>query len=134
MQNFILLIARVALTLAFIATGIGKLTAYAAAAKLLVAHGLAPGLLPLMLAIELGGGLAVLVGLFTRAAAWVLFAYTLVVAMAFHADLANQQQLLEFLRSFAIAGGFLVLAVHGAGRLSLDAWRRRRRQRQKLFS
>lgn len=134
MQNFTLLIARLALTLVFILTGIGKLTAYATASKLLVAHGLAPGLLPLMIVIELGGGLAVLLGLYTRAAAWLLFAYTLAAGMAFHSDLANQQQLLEFMRNLAIAGGFLALAVQGAGRVSLDAWRQRRRQRQKLFS
>lgn len=134
MQNFTLLVARLALTLVFILTGIGRITAYAAASKLLVAHGLAPGLLPVMIAIELGAGVAILAGLYTRAAAWLLFVYTLAVGMAFHNDLANQQQLLDFLHSLAIAGGFLVLAVHGAGRLSLDAWRHRRRQRQKLFS
>ncbi len=133
MQNFTLLIARLALTLVFILTGIGKLTAYAAAARLLIAHGLAPGLLPLMIAIELGGGLAILAGWYTRAAAGLLFVYTLAVGMAFHNDLVNQQQLLDFLRNLAVAGGFLVLAVHGPGRLSLDAWRRHRKRRQKIF-
>ncbi|HEU0276674.1 MAG TPA: DoxX family protein [Rhodanobacteraceae bacterium] len=134
MHNFTLLLARLALTLVFIVTGVGKLTAYAAASKLLVAHGLPAGLLPLMIVIELGGGVAILAGLYTRAAAWLLFVYTLAVGMAFHTDLANPQQLLDFMRSLAIAGGFLALAVQGAGRLSLDAWRRRHRQRQKLFS
>ncbi|MBS0381378.1 MAG: DoxX family protein [Proteobacteria bacterium] len=133
MRNFTLLVGRLGLSLIFILSGIGKLTAYSATAKLLVAHGLPPGLLPLVIFAELGGGLAVLCGLLTRWAAAGLFVYTLLAAILFHNNFADHEQWINFMKNVAIAGGFLLLAVHGAGDLSLDAWRRRRRQRQKIF-
>lgn len=133
MQNFTLLIGRLGLSLIFILSGIGKITAYQATAKVLVAHGLPPELLPVVIFVELGGGLAILCGLLTRSAAVGLFAYTILTAVIFHNNFADHDQWINFMKNLAIAGGFLVLAVHGPGLLSLDAWRRRRKQRQKLF-
>ncbi|MGH8126128.1 MAG: DoxX family protein [Rhodanobacteraceae bacterium] len=133
MQNFTLLVGRLGLSLIFILSGIGKITAYHATEKLLVAHGLAPGLLPLVIFAELGGGLAVLCGLLTRWAAAGLFMLSLLSAVIFHGDLAEHAQWINFMKNVAIAGGFLILVVHGPGDLSLDAWRGRRKQRQKIF-
>lgn len=133
MQNFTLLIGRFGLSLIFILSGIGKLEAYQDTAKLLVAHGLPPGLLPLVIFAELGGGLAVLCGLLTRWAAVGLFVYTLLTALLFHNNFADHGEWINFMKNIAIAGGFLVLAAQGPGDLSIDAWRRRRKQRQKIF-
>ncbi|TAM97688.1 MAG: DoxX family protein [Rhodanobacteraceae bacterium] len=129
MQNFSLLIARLGLSLIFILSGLGKIMAYGATAKMLVAQGLAPGLLPLVILVELGGGLAILCGLLTRWAAVGLFFYTILTAVIFHSHFADHEQWINFMKNLAIAGGFLVLAVHGPGLLSLDAWRRRRKQK-----
>lgn len=133
MHNFTLLIGRLGLSLIFILSGIGKINAYHATAKVLVAHGLPPGLLPLVIFAELGGGLAILCGLLTRWAAAGLFVYTLLAAAIFHNNLADHEEWINFMKNLAIAGGFLVLAAHGPGLLSLDAWRKRRKQRQKLL-
>ena len=133
MQNFTLFVGRLGLSLIFILSGIGKLMAWHATEKVLIAHGLPPGLLPLVVFAELGGGLAVLCGLLTRWAAVGLFVYTLLAAMIFHNNFADHEQWINFMKNFAIAGGFLVLVVHGAGGLSIDAWRRYRRQKQKIF-
>ena len=129
MQNFSLLIARLGLSLIFILSGLGKVTAYGATAKMLVAQGLPPGLLPLVILVELGGGLAILCGLLTRWAAAALFFYSILTAVIFHSHFADHEQWINFMKNLAIAGGFLVLAVHGPGLLSLDAWRRRRKQK-----
>jgi putative oxidoreductase len=75
----------------------------------------------------------VLCGLFTRWAAACLFVYTLVTALIFHNNFADHDQWINFMKNLAIAGGFLILAAQGAGGLSIDAWRKRRKQRQKLF-
>lgn len=133
MQNFTLLVGRLGLSLIFILSGIGKITAYHATANALVAQGLPPGLLPLVIFVELGGGLAILVGLLTRWASAGLFFYCILAAVIFHDHFVDQEQLINFMKNFAVAGGFLVLAVHGPGVLSLDAWRRRRKQKQKIF-
>lgn len=133
MQNFTLLIGRLGLALIFILSGVGKITAYHATAKVLVAHGLPPGLLPLVILVELGGGLAILCGLLTRWAAAALVVYTILTAVIFHNNFGDHGEWVNFMKNLAIAGGFLILAAHGPGQLSLDAWRRRRKQRQKLF-
>ncbi len=133
MQNFILFVARIGLSLIFILSGIGKIMAYSATARVLAEHGLAPGLLPLVIFAELGGGLAILCGLLTRWASAGLFIYTILAALIFHNHLADHAQWINFMKNLAIAGGFLALAVQGPGGFSLDAWRRRRKQRQKIF-
>ncbi len=133
MQNITLLLGRIGLSLLFVLSGAGKLAAYHATTTLLVAHGLPPGLLPLVILAELGGGLMILCGLCTRSTAVVLFVYTILVALLFHNRLADHAEWLDFMQNLAIAGGFLLLAAQGPGLLSLDAWRRRRRQRQKIF-
>ena len=133
MQNLTLFIGRLGLALLFIVAGAGKLAAYAATQKLLAAHGLAPGLLPLVLVVELGGGALILTGLATRTAAGVLVVFTLATALLFHADFAAAGQLTQFMKNLAIAGGLLLLAAQGPGGWSFDAWRRRRKQRQKIF-
>lgn len=133
MQNFSLLLARLALSLIFILSGIGKLMAYHATATALAAHGIAPGLLPLVILVELGGGLAVLAGFLTRWAAAALLVFTVLAALVFHHDFTDHAQWINFMKNIAIAGGFLLLAVNGGGDLSIDAWRKRRRQRKKIF-
>lgn len=133
MQNFTMLVGRLGLSLIFILSGIGKIANYHATANLLAAHGLPPGLLPLVIFAELGGGLAVLCGLLTRWAAAGLFVYTLLTAVIFHGNIADHEQWINFMKNIAIAGGFLLLVVHGPGDLSLDAWRRSRRQKKKIF-
>ena len=62
-------------------------------------------------------------GLWTRAAALALAAFTLLAAAIFHANFADQIQQIMFLKNLAIAGGFLLLAARGAGEWSLDARR-----------
>lgn len=133
MQNLTLLVGRLLLSALFIVAGAGKLATYAATTQLLAAQGVAPGLLPLVICVELGGGLLVLAGLFTRWAAVALFVYALLTTIVFHDHLADHTQWAGFLEGIAVAGGYLLLAMQGAGSLSLDAWRRRRKQRQKLF-
>lgn len=133
MQNLTLLLGRLGLALLFIVAGAGKAAAYAATQQVLAAHGIAPGLLPLVLLVELGGGALILTGLATRTTAIVLVLFTLAAALLVHIDFAASGQMTHFLKNVAIAGGLLVLAAHGPGGWSLDAWRRRRKQRQKIF-
>ena len=80
-----------------------------------------PGmLLPLVIALEVGGGLAIIAGWQTRLTAVALAVFTLVAAAIFHNNLADQTQMIMFMKNIAITGGFILLAVHGAGGYSLD--------------
>jgi putative oxidoreductase len=74
-------------------------------------------------ALELGGGFALLLGYRTRIVAAALALFSILTALTFHADLADQNQLIHFFKNFAMAGGLLQVATFGAGRFSVDARR-----------
>ena len=121
------LLGRFGLSLIFIISGWGKIGGYAATQQYMEAMGVPGGLLPLVIALELGGGLALLAGAFTRWIALALGAFSLVAAAIFHSNLGDGMQAILFWKNVAMAGGFLMLFAHGAGALSVDAaWTRRR--------
>lgn len=121
------LLGRLGLSLIFIISGWGKIAGYTATQQYMEAMGVPGPLLPLVIALELGGGLAILAGAFTRWFALALAAFSLISAALFHGNLGDANQAIHFWKNIAMAGGFLMLAAHGAGTLSLDAvWTRRR--------
>lgn len=125
MNNVLTLLGRIGLSAIFILSGLSKLGAYAGTQQYMESAGVSGGLLPLVIALEVGGGLAVLSGTFTRWAAAGMAVFSVVSAVLFHADLADQNQFIHLSKNIAIAGGFLMLAAHGAGAFSVDAWRSR---------
>jgi putative oxidoreductase len=126
MHAFNSLFGRIALSALFIVSGLGKLAAYAGTQQYMAAAGVPGFLLPLVIVVEVGGGMLILAGAFTRATAIVLALFTLAAGILFHANLADQNQFIHLLKNIAIAGGFLTLAAHGAGPVSIDALRRKR--------
>ena len=118
------LAGRILIAALFLIAGIGKLgSGYAGTQGYMEAMGVPGVLLPLVIALEIGGAILVIAGLWTRVTALALGAFTILSAMLFHANFADQMQQIMFLKNFAIAGGFLFLAVKGAGRWSMDAHR-----------
>lgn len=117
------LVVRLLLAQIFIIAGAGKISAYAGTQSYMEAFGVPGELLPLVIIAELGGGLALAAGLLTRWVALALAGFTLVAALIFHFDFAEQTQMIAFMKNVAITGGLLLLVRHGAGRFSLDGWR-----------
>jgi putative oxidoreductase len=115
------LAGRALLSVIFIVAGIGKIGAYAGTQGYMESMGVPGALLPLVIALEIGGGLAVLLGWQTRVAAFLLAGFCLLSALIFHADLGDQMQSILFMKNLAIAGGLLTLCASGAGAWSLDA-------------
>lgn len=74
-------------------------------------------------AIELGGGIALILGYRTRIVAGALALFSLLAAFAFHSAFADQNQMIHFFKNLAMAGGLLQIVAFGGGRLSLDARR-----------
>jgi putative oxidoreductase len=119
------LAGRVLLSLIFIQSGFGKLTGYAGTQAYMESAGVPGILLPLVIIVELVGGLAIVVGWRTRLWAVLLAGFSLLSALLFHFKPDEQMQMILFMKNVAIAGGFLLLVAHGAGALSLDARSRR---------
>jgi putative oxidoreductase len=120
MEKISQFVARLFLAQMFLLSGIFKIGGYAGTQGYMEAMGIPGMLLPLVIALEIGGGLAIIAGWQTRLVSIVLAAFTLAAAAIFHNNLADQTQMIMFMKNIAIAGGFILLAVHGAGGYSWD--------------
>jgi putative oxidoreductase len=122
------LAGRLLLAQLFIIEAVLKLSDYPGTVAYMAHYGLPMLLLWPAIALELGGGLLIALGWQIRPVALALAGFCLMTAAIFHANLADRGQFIHFQKDFALAGAFLILCINGAGRLSLDAWHRRRYQ------
>ena len=126
-SDLLALVGRVLLGLIFVLSGWGKLTGFAGAAGYIASKGLPmPEVLAgIAVAIELGGGLALVVGFKARWAALAIAVFLVVISPIFHnfwdapaAQAMNQQ--INFMKNVAILGGMLIVMAFGPGRFSID--------------
>jgi putative oxidoreductase len=126
-------VGRVLLALIFVLSGISKLGAIATTAAHMADHGIpyANDLVWGAVALELGGGILLIVGFLTRLVAAAYFFYVLALAVIFHAywtmtGAAAHTQQSDFFQHLAIMGGMIYVVAFGAGPYSIDAliWHR----------
>jgi len=110
----------------FVAAGIGKVTAFAGTAAFIKSKGLpAPDILAVLtILLEIGAGLAVIVGYQARLAALALAIFSVVAGVIFHNfwDMEGARVMTEralFLKNLAIAGGLIMVTAMGPGPLSM---------------
>ena len=115
-------VGRILVAAIFILSGLGKIGAPAATQGYIAAMGLPAPLLAYIgaIVVELGGGLLLLAGYRTKLIAAALALFSIVTAFVFHHALADQNQMIHFLKNFAMAGGLLQFVAYGAGRISVD--------------
>jgi putative oxidoreductase len=121
------LVGRVLLAAMFVTAGFAKIGGFDGTVGFIASKGLPlPSLLAAgTIALEIVGGLALVVGFKARWAALALAAFTLVASVIFHAYWAmpaDQQyvQQLMFMKNLAVAGGMLMVFAFGPGRFSID--------------
>ena len=114
-------IARSLLSFIFIYAGFGKISAYAATQGYMESMGVPGALLPLVILLEIGGGLSVLLGWKMRLSGFLLAGFSLLSALFFHSNLADQMQSILFMKNMAIAGGLLLLVSSETHSWSIDA-------------
>lgn len=124
-SSLVILAARILISILFILAGFGKLTAISATAGWFGSIGLPmPTATTIVVGlVELLGGLAVLIGFKTRIAAIVLAIFTLGATAIAHLDFSQAGNALMLQKNLGLTGGFLLLAVLGAGSYSIDARR-----------
>ena len=126
-RNAAALAGRIMLALMFVIAGFGKIPGFNDTSTLMTGAGLpfVNVLLVLTILIELGGGAAIMLGWKTRPIALVVFLFTALATVVFHAfwsappDKAMLAQLM-FMKNVAVMGGLLVLYAFGPGEYALD--------------
>ena len=114
------LVGRIFISLIFLVAGIGKILNYEGTIGYRESFGVPGSLLIPAIIIEILFPLLVIVGYKTKFFAIILALFAILLAVIFHTDFSNQMQLMSFLKNFAIAGGFLIIFVRGAGKYSID--------------
>lgn len=127
-RDSVILLARILLTFLFVAFGWQKLTGFSGTVTYLSSMGVpAPSLAAVVsIVFELGLGIAIALGFWTRATALLLVFYTLATALIGHrywtmTGAEQSANMINFYKNVSIAGGWLLLSLIGPGRYSLDS-------------
>jgi putative oxidoreductase len=115
--------ARLLMAQIFILSGWSKIAGYSGTQQYFASLGLPGALVPLVILVELGGGLALLFGFKARWAAAILALFTIGSAFIAHTNFADQMQMINFMKNLAIAGGLLMFVRYGAESPSIDSMR-----------
>ena len=119
-MRIIEIFGRIFLSAVFLIAGVNKIFNYEGTTAYMESFGVPGYLLIPAIIIEILFPLLVIVGYKTKFSAIILALFAILLAVIFHTDFSNQMQLMSFLKNFAIAGGFLIIFVKGAGKYSID--------------
>ncbi|MFE0757306.1 DoxX family protein [Inquilinus sp. NPDC058860] len=121
-SSFFAFFARIFLAVLFVVSGWAKLTGFEGTVGYVASNGLpVPQLFAaLTILVELGGGILLILGLFSRLAAFVMAGFTLLTIVVVHhfwtmADAEMQLNQLMAMKNLAIAGGLLMVTAFGPG-------------------
>jgi putative oxidoreductase len=133
-QDPLLLIARMLLGAIFIWSGFGKLMNLDGFITSLANQGvpMAPVLGIVGPCVEFFGGLAIVLGAWTRPAAILMVVFTACATLIAHRyweapEAQRVAQQIQFMKNVAIIGGFVALIAAGPGRFSVDGFRWQRK-------
>ena len=114
------IIGRIFLSLIFLIARIGKIFNYEGTIDYMESFSVPGYLLIPAIIVEIIFPLLVIIGYKTKLSAIILSLFSMLLAIIFHADFSDQMQLMSFFKNFAIAGGFLIIFIRGAGKYSID--------------
>ena len=120
MANLFDLIGRIFISLVFLLSGYNKIFNYDNTISWMEGFGIPGFLLWPAIVLEILLPIFIIIGYRTQISAIILAIFCLTTALIFHYDFANQMQTIAFLKNFALAGGFLFIAVHGPKNWSVE--------------
>nr|WP_236027294.1 DoxX family protein [Burkholderia aenigmatica] len=113
-------LVRILIAGVYLGAGISKIFNYSGTQQYMEHMGVPGALLPLVIVVEVAGGLALIAGFATRVAALGLAIFSVIAAVIFHGS-GDQTQQTFFMMNLSMAGGLLALVLNGAGRGSFDS-------------
>jgi putative oxidoreductase len=118
--DVVMLLSRLLLAWIFLHEGFALAVNLSGAIAAMAKLGVNTPLVLATVALQIGAGISIAFGCYTRLGALGLTIFCLMTALLFHTNFANQNEMLHFEKDLAIAGGMLALVVGGAGSLSVD--------------
>ena len=115
-----IMVTLVGYTAIFILAGLSKISGYEGNLAYMASVGVPGFLLPAVIALEVLGGVALVVGFQTRLVATALAIFSIASGLLFHFDLADQMQFIMFFKNLAMAGGLLAIANQRPGPFTID--------------
>ena len=120
MRDVIDLIGRIFVSLLFLLNGYFKIINYDGTIDWMESYGM-PGILLIpTIILEIIMPILIIIGFKTKFASFILASFCLTTALIFHSDFSDQAQITAFLKNIALTGGFLIIAINGATKFSLD--------------
>ena len=123
-RDYLSLLGRMGMAAIFLLSGIGKMLDPQGTQQYMASMGMTTAtsfFYVAAVAIEIGGGLSLLVGYMTRMGAMLLFLFMIPTTLIFHTNFSDPMQMIHFLKNLAMGGGLLYIAAYGPGRISMDA-------------
>ncbi|MBK1636585.1 DoxX family protein [Rhodovulum adriaticum] len=121
LDPYVTLLGRVLLAALFLLASLSNAPDLAGFGEKLAGEGTSAMLAGPVFYLQLFGGLAMVLGLWTRPVALALAAFCIGSALISYADLDAPTDMVMLLKNIALTGGFLYVFAHGAGAISLDA-------------
>ena len=119
-MHVIHVLGRIFLSTLFLIEGTNKIFNYEGTIQYMENFGV-PGYLAIpAIILEILFPLLLIIGYQTKIAALVMMIFTIVVAIIFHTNFDDHMQFITFFKDIAIAGGFIIIFVNGAGKFSVD--------------
>ena len=119
-MQIIEILGRIFLSTLFLIEGINKIFNYEGTIQYMENFGVSEYLAIPAIILEILFPLLLIIGYQTKIAALVMMIFTIVVAIIFHTNFDDQMQFITFFKDIAIAGGFIIIFVNGAGKFSVD--------------
>jgi len=113
-------LGRIFLSTLFLIEGTNKIFNYEETIQYMENFGVPEYLAIPAIILEILFPLLLIIGYQTKIAALVMMIFTIVVAIIFHTNFDDQMQFITFFKDIAIAGGFIIIFVNGAGKFSVD--------------
>jgi len=122
MKDLSSLVARIFLSGIFLESGFSKIAAFASVRQQMAAQGMpyTAILLCCAIAIEIVGGLSLVLGYRTKLGVSALLIFLAIATLIFHTHFADHIQKIHFLKNLAIMGGLLMVLNYGPGSVSVD--------------
>ena len=119
-DDYLDLFARISMSALFLINGYSKIIYFEGTVDWMSMYDLPAFFIYPAIILEIFAPILIILGYKTKLSAFFLSGFCLLTAIIFLTDFSSQSELNGFLKNVGLAGGFLLLTIHGPKKFSLD--------------